>query len=133
MYCADPDRFCWIAPDTCPNGMTLAFWMKYKGSDAKRPCIISSAHFPSSIETNVVPNAFGLFYFSDDPKLFGHLTGNVTNDRNYYQTYVTVGLEPDRWYHVAMTFSHTNGLRLCEGGTKVILTIVLIKMNLPKY
>ena len=93
--------------------------------------ILFLCNFPSSLDTGVESNAFGLFYFSDVPKLFVYLSGNVTNGRNYYQTDVTVGLEPDTWYHVAMSFSHANGLRLCEGGTKVNFTIVLIKMN-PK-
>ena len=96
MYCADPERFCWIAPDTCPNGMTLAFWIQYKGSDEIKPCIIHSAHFPSSIDTGVEPNTFGIYYFTDVRKLFVYLAGNVTNSRNYYQTDVKVKLRPDR-------------------------------------
>ena len=123
MYCADPERFCWIAPDTCPNGMTLAFWIQYKGSDAKWPCIIHSAHFPSSIDTSVESNAFGIFYFTDVRKLFVYLVGNITNGKNYYQTDVKVRLRPDRWYHVAMSFSHLNGLRLCKDGINVHFTI----------
>ena len=119
MYCADPERFCWIAPDTCPNGMTLAFWMKYKASDAKWPCIIHSTHFPSNIDTAVESNTFGIFYVTDVTELFVFLRGNVTNGKNYYETRVYVNLEPDTWYHVAMSFSHINGLRLCEGGTNV--------------
>ena len=35
----------------------------------------------------------------------------------------------DTWNHVAMSFSHANGLRLCEGGTKVFFTISMFKMN----
>ena len=124
MYCSDPDRFCWIAPDTCTNGMTLAFWIQYKGSHAEWSCIINSARFPSSINTGVQANAFGIYFVRQFPtRLFVYLTGNVTNGRNYYQTFVQVNLEPDTWHHVTMSFSHVNGLRLCEGGTKVIFTI----------
>ena len=125
MYCANPERFCWIAPDTCPDGMTLAFWIQYKGSDEEWSCIITSARFPSSINTGVQANAFGIYFVRQvPPKLFVYLTGNLTNGRNYYQTFVQVDSEPDTWYHIAMSFSHATGLRLCEGGAKVIFTIV---------
>ena len=91
MYCSNPDRFCWIAPDTCSKGMTLAFWIQYKGSDAEWSCIITSAHFPSNINTGVQANAFGIYFVRQVPtKLFVYLTGNVTNGRNYYQTFVQV-------------------------------------------
>ena len=130
MYCANPERLCWIAPDTCPNGMTLAFWMQYKGSDSRNSPVITSAHFPSSIDTGVESNAFGIFYFTDVPKLFVYLRGNVTNGRNYYQTDVQVNLQPDRWYHITMSFSHANGLRLCEGGTKVHFTVAITRTKI---
>ena len=129
MYCADPELFCWIARDTCPNGMTLAFWMQYKGSDSKNPCVINSAQFPSSIDTGILSNGFGIFYFTAVPKLFVFLMGNVTNGKNYYETDVPVSLEPDTWHHVTMSFSHTNGLRLCEGGAKVIFTMIIVEIN----
>ena len=130
MHCSDPEGFCWIAPDTCSNGMTLAFWIQYKGSDEEWSCIINSAHFPSSIDTAVQANAFGIYFVRQVPtKLFVYLTGNVTNGRNYYQTFVQVDLEPDTWYHIAMSFSHANGLRLCDGGTKVNFAISMVKMN----
>ena len=110
-------------PDTCPNGMTLAFRIQYKGSDEIKPCIIHSGHFPYSVDTGVLPNTFGIFYFTDVRKLFVYVAGNVTNGKNYYQTEVKVKLRPDRWYHVAMSFSHANGLHLCKDGTKVHFTI----------
>ena len=123
MYCSDPERFCWIAPDTCPSGMTLAFWMKYKGSDTKWPCIINSAHFPSSIDDGGDRSSFGIIYFSDVKEVFVYLTGNVTNGRNYYQTKVPVESDSTKLYHVTMSFSHTNCLHLCVGGTKVIVSL----------
>ena len=127
MYCSDPERFCWIAPDTCPNGMTLAFWIQYKGSDDIKPCVIHSTHFPASIDTGVLPNTFGIFYFSDVQKLFVYLMGNVTNGRNYYQSDVKVKLRANRWYQFAMSFSHANGLRLCKDGTKVHFPMAVVK------
>ena len=54
--------------------------------------------------------------------------GNVTNGKNYYETDVPVSLEPDTWHHVTMSFSHTNGLRLCEGGAKVIFTMIIVEI-----
>ena len=55
--------------------------------------------------------------------------GNVTNGKNYYETDVPVSLEPDTWHHVTMSFSHANGLRLCEGGAKVIFTMIIVEIN----
>ena len=102
--------------------MTLAFWLQYKGSHTKWPCIINSAHFPSSIDDGGDSNTFGrsIFYFSDVKELFVYLTGNVTNGRNCYQTKIPVELDSTKWYHVTMSFSQINRINLCVGGTEVI-------------
>ena len=120
MYFSDPERFCWIAPDTCQHGMTVAFWFQYKGSDHNAPGIITSANYPPSETNHPNPNAFGIYYFTDTPKVFVYMAGNVsTVNRNYYQTNVGVNLHPNSWYHIALSFSLGNGLRLCLNGGQV--------------
>ena len=121
MYFGDPLKFCWIVPDTCPLGMTLAFWMQFKNADTAAPAIVTSANYPPSETNHPTTNSFGIYYFLTSPKkVFVYLSGNTTKvNINYYQTEVTTTLDPNSWYHITMSFSHDNGLKLCVNGDKV--------------
>ncbi len=125
MYKSDPKGFCWIAPDTCEKGATIAFWLKYQGPNP------SSAGFdavgfltthlfsPSAVNPDDGPtaNAFSIYYF-----LAGHYFAYLSREnpgQDYFQVKILQPAVENQWIHVALAFSDENGLTMCIKGSAV--------------
>lgn len=123
-YLSAPGRHCWVAPDSCPLGATIAFWTQYFTSDSCPAALVVSNAYATD-ENQPIPRAFGVYYFENAGgiDLFAYLGGEMTGGKNYYQHRVAMVTTEGAWHHVTLTFSRANGLRLCVDGTRVRTTL----------
>ncbi len=120
MYQANPDAFCWLAPDTCPLGATIGFWIQISGYDMPSPGLITSQIYSPTDTSNITSNAFGIYYFPGRNEFSALMTLSLQpSNINFYQVYVHKTVAYNEWNHVTITFSDINGLSMSINGNQV--------------
>ncbi|CAH1775103.1 unnamed protein product, partial [Owenia fusiformis] len=88
----------------CNNGFSYRFWLRDDTHPCNTPRILYTSHYSLNDDSNVPPQ--GVFVFLD----LNEVSVHVIQDWRYWNT--SIGLNPDSWNHLFITWSSELGLNV---------------------